>query len=500
MHKAQGAIQYLLMAGGAIIVAVILITLISGISKSGAHDTNNSAEKLSEIIKDSKCQNLNDCPRDLNTGNGIDFGALEYSFSPEIFRPSMNLRPLSKDSAQLYLTKFSNHDFVRMSSIGFQLRASDCFEGCANSFKANLQTYLKDKVKGIDIENPAWGQIHNKIIFDFWGNPAWLQNAQGKPDPEKWKPVAREIAAQLKDVTAVEIYLEVWNEPDLGEFWSGTTQEYLAIYKAIAEEIKSANPKAKVGGAAVNQWFNKLPGSGNALNIELIKYAKENNVPLDFVSWHFYRTPDQAKGPVEAYEAEINSAGFQKKPELIITEWNGWSTEARKYVPAMSSLIATDYFEFAQAGIDGQIFYNWEDDTSLNDPSNRYYGLLTRQGEETGDLRPTYYAHAMFDALAEKSSAIALTKKDSLLMIIGKPKTGNCAPAIMWEPNFDSASPGFSAKKDYTISFGGAETITAQDAVSVKSEFKEKSVQAAQNTLSFSLEANEVLGLEICTQ
>ncbi len=496
MQKAQGAIQYLLMAGGAIIVAVILITLISGISKSGASDTNNSAEKLSEIIKDSKCQNLNDCPRDLNTGNGIEFGALEYSFSPEIFRPSMNLRPLSKDSAQLYLTKFSNHDFVRMSSIGYQLRNSSCFDGCANPFKTNLSTYLE----GLDIENPAWGQIHKRIIFDFWGNPVWLQGANGKPDPEKWKPVAGEIATQLKGVTAVEIYLEVWNEPDLGEFWSGTTQEYLAIYKAIAEEIKSANPNAKVGGAAVNQWFNKLPGSENALNIELIRYASENNVPLDFVSWHFYRTPDQAKDPVEAYEAEISEAGFSKKPELIITEWNGWSTEARKYVPAMSSLIATDYFEFAQAGIDGQIFYNWEDDTSLDDPSNRYYGLLTRQGEETKDLRPTYYAHAMFDALAEKSSAIALTKKDSLLMVIGKPKTGNCSPAIMWEPNFDSSSPGFYANKDYEIPFESTGTITAQKPVSVKSEFKEKSVQIQGNTLSFSLEANEVLGLEICTQ
>ena len=52
-------------------------------------------------------------------------------------------------------------------------------------------------------------------------------------------------------------YFEVWNEPDLGFFWSGTKQQYFELYKATAQAVKAVHPTLKVGGPSTSkvQWI-----------------------------------------------------------------------------------------------------------------------------------------------------------------------------------------------------------------------------------------------------
>ncbi len=46
-------------------------------------------------------------------------------------------------------------------------------------------------------------------------------------------------------------FFEVWNEPNLSEFWEGGDQKaYFGLYDLTAKTIKSIDPKLRVGGPA----------------------------------------------------------------------------------------------------------------------------------------------------------------------------------------------------------------------------------------------------------
>ena len=75
-------------------------------------------------------------------------------------------------------------------------------------------------------------------------------------------------------------YFEVWNEPDLGIiFFDGTRSDYLHLYEITARAIKEVDSNIKVGGPST---------SGSKWIAAFVRFCKENNVPVDFVSTHQY--------------------------------------------------------------------------------------------------------------------------------------------------------------------------------------------------------------------
>ena len=74
-------------------------------------------------------------------------------------------------------------------------------------------------------------------------------------------------------------YFEVWNEPDLSCFFSGTQKDYFKLYEATARAVKDVDPYLRVGGPSTSacKW---LP--------EFLQFCEENGVPCDFVSTHHY--------------------------------------------------------------------------------------------------------------------------------------------------------------------------------------------------------------------
>jgi xylan 1,4-beta-xylosidase len=88
-----------------------------------------------------------------------------------------------------------------------------------------------------------------------------LVDRYGAPEVEQW-------------------YFEVWNEPNL-DFWAGDPRQatYFELYDHTARDIKSVDPRLRVGGPATAQaaWADVF-----------ISHCVENNVPVDFVSTHVY--------------------------------------------------------------------------------------------------------------------------------------------------------------------------------------------------------------------
>ena len=116
-------------------------------------------------------------------------------------------------------------------------------------------------------------------------------------------------------------YFEIWNEPDFVPFWAGTAQQYYELYAKVAVAIKSVDSSLLVGGPA-NMSFNDVAGMRGLL----IKYVKDNNLPLDFYSFHRYTNssndPFDFVRVAQSFRDELDKAGFDHAL-LVNSEWEG---------------------------------------------------------------------------------------------------------------------------------------------------------------------------------
>jgi len=113
----------------------------------------------------------------------------------------------------------------------------------------------------------------------FW----WRGNVTPPKDYSKWEGLIRNMVLHFTErYGSDEIktwYFEVWNEPNLSGFWSGTQEEYFKLYEHSVRAIKSVNKEYRVGGPAT---------AGAAWVPEMIDFCRRNALPLDFISTHSY--------------------------------------------------------------------------------------------------------------------------------------------------------------------------------------------------------------------
>ena len=113
----------------------------------------------------------------------------------------------------------------------------------------------------------------------FW----WKANVSPPKDSVKWDALIRALVVHFRERYGAEEvaqwYFEVWNEPDLASFWSGTQAQYLELYRETAVAIKGVCPECRVGGPAA---------AFADLQPIWLKYVREQKVPADFMSAHTY--------------------------------------------------------------------------------------------------------------------------------------------------------------------------------------------------------------------
>ena len=80
----------------------------------------------------------------------------------------------------------------------------------------------------------------------------------------QWAALIHKLVAHWVDRFGIDEvrkwFFEVWNEPNLKAFWTGTQQEYFKLYQVTAEAIKGIDALLQVGGPATanNAWIPEL--------------------------------------------------------------------------------------------------------------------------------------------------------------------------------------------------------------------------------------------------
>ncbi len=197
-----------------------------------------------------------------------------------------------------------------------------------------------------------------------------------------------------------DVYYEVWNEPDLfGKFTIGGDKNYLDLYKyaSLGAQAASDTHSFKFGGPAMTnlmrKWFDGL-----------LSFVANNNLRLDFVSWHRYsKNIEDFESDVQNAESWIVLHPRLAKAELIISEAGINSELDSAYdndVAAAHTLSVATSLTKHRVKI-----FNFEIKDGLG-PSMYWgrWGILTNENFGSPTPKPRYHA---FLFLSEMSGEIA---------------------------------------------------------------------------------------------
>ncbi|MCM3874579.1 MAG: hypothetical protein ND895_28125, partial [Pyrinomonadaceae bacterium] len=247
----------------------------------------------------------------------------------------------------------------------------------------------------------------------FW----WKGNITPPKDYGKWEQLIQSLVQHWTlRYGADEVkqwYFEVWNEPNLDIFWSGSQAEYFKLYQVTARAIKKVSPDYRVGGPAT---------AGNAWVAETIGFATQNQVPLDFIATHDYGVkgigfddgvqqlylitePGAIIEAVRRSRVQIKSSALPNLP-LHYTEW---STSYSPRDPVHDSYISASYILSKLKGTEGfaDSMSYWtftdifEENGPVPSPFHGGFGLLNFQGLR----KPAFYAYQFLNRLGDEELA-----------------------------------------------------------------------------------------------
>ena len=136
----------------------------------------------------------------------------------------------------------------------------------------------------------------------FW----WKGNVTPPRSWSAWADLVRATLTHLVDRYGLDMVrgwpIEVWNEPNLKDFWKDADQEaYLRLYEVTAHAVKEVDAALQVGGPALSpgadEWWAPFA-----------EFVSARSVPVDFVSRHAYTSGPAQHVPFGVHQTLVPAA------------------------------------------------------------------------------------------------------------------------------------------------------------------------------------------------
>lgn len=297
------------------------------------------------------------------------------------------------------------------------------------------------------------------IILDIFGTPAGLGEVLDKKNPPRdlkaFKILIKNTIRELSCVRRYNIWYEVWNAPDLEDFFLGRKQEYFSLYRAVAEVAVELRDETKVyipvGGPSTSWWFQNLDNNTVAspegsLIYELIKYCYRYRLPLDFISWHGFSTDAGAEKENSIYKKTAISLirdwlsyfNLDVNTPLIVDEWNydrgtNVSLERAKNSYICASYIPGRIKNMYEAGLNYQVYFSLEDFYCENEQVIRNVGIFSFEAKANSQYKGSpKAAYNIFKMLARLGSNMFSSKLNDEFAGAIATKTGDGLSLIIY--------------------------------------------------------------------
>ena len=196
--------------------------------------------------------------------------------------------------------------------------------------------------------------------------PTWassrpdLHGYNGSPAPPRdmaqWRNYVATVAARYAG--RIEAY-EIWNEPNLSQFFVGTPQQLGELTRVASEAINAADSRALV----VSAGFSARTGGAETYFRSYV--ASGIASAIDVVGIHIYpypgNGPESMVGLAQRFRSIANSAGLSGKPMWNTEIGYGRTPDYIVSESAAASLVLRTYLVLPAAGLARNYWYMWDD-------------------------------------------------------------------------------------------------------------------------------------------
>ena len=260
-----------------------------------------------------------------------------------------------------------------------------------------------------------------KTVFSYKGN------VTPPRDYRQWATLIQKLVSHwverygLSEVR--EWFFEVWNEPNLRSFWTGTQRDYFKLYRYTAEAIKQVDSSLRVGGpaSAKSEWIE-----------DFVEFCERNKVPADFITTHYYPTDgfeSDEDTEVQLFKSQrgiMREVAQNTRPRahgrpVYYTEWNSSSNSRDPlHDESYAAAFAVATIMEARGLVEGYSFWTFSDIFEENYfpsvPFHGGFGLLNLQGIP----KPTYRAFELLHEIGTEQFLVDGLHETADCSVIGK--------------------------------------------------------------------------------
>lgn len=268
---------------------------------------------------------------------------------------------------------------------------------------------------------------------------AYRANITMPREMTEWETMISCLVRHLIDrYTLAEVrtwFFEVWNEPDIEDFWANSYHDYLALYQCTSRAIKEIDSQLRVGGPAGSSVIFQTQRPLE----DFLDDVVANQLPLDFISVHPYPTEFlKPEGRSRQLEHMLNTQQMCKWVQwsrnradqrglggipLHLNEWNS-SPRFTDYVHD-TAFMATFVIENALALSNYTDMLGWWTVSDLFDEGGVVteefgggFGLINRSGIK----KPAFFGTWALSRLSERCYSVGdgyiVTGGDSCLQVL----------------------------------------------------------------------------------
>jgi hypothetical protein len=194
---------------------------------------------------------------------------------------------------------------------------------------------------------PQWASAHPDMKSG-WQQPGLTSEPRSLDD---WQAFVKQVATRYKG--QIHAY-EVWNEPNLKQYWMGNTDQLIAMVRVAHDVIKSIDSEALIVSPAATTsagigWLNEFLSKGGGRYVDVIGY-------------HFYvypQPPEAMIGMIQQVKQTMSQNGVGSKP-IWCTEV-GWA-EPKPFPSEQkaAAYVARAYTLSWAAGVARVYWYAWD--------------------------------------------------------------------------------------------------------------------------------------------
>jgi hypothetical protein len=229
------------------------------------------------------------------------------------------------------------------------------------------------------------------IIMTLGLTPRWASARPQEPsgyqpgfaaepkDIEDWRNFVTTIATRYRG--RIHVY-EIWNEPNLKQFWSSNVDQMIALVQVASQIIRDIDPQATIVSPAATS------GYGVKWLAEYLR--KGGGQYVDVIGYHFYvgdQSPEAMVPVIQQVRQTMADYGVSGKPL--------WNTESGWFKPNPfpsdqlgAAYLARAYILNWAAGVQRFYWYSWDnhkmtiqttepDDETLT-PAGRAFGIVQK--------------------------------------------------------------------------------------------------------------------------